>query len=164
MRCFIYHFNQGVRSGGGIGDTLEVKSWDDLGLFFGRWILDMVFFISVLLLLLNMINGIIVSTFSAIREESEQKSDDEENRCFICSIDKAEFGKRKISFETHVKKEHNVKQYINFIINLRLTPNKDLDANQGYIKECIENRDINVFPIYQSKVLGPGIFNKPEED
>lgn len=105
-----------------------------------------------------------MSTFSAIREESEQKSDDEENRCFICSIDKAEFGKRKISFETHVKKEHNVKQYINFIINLRLTPNKDLDANQGYIKECIENRDINVFPIYQSKVLGPGIFNKPEED
>jgi len=111
-----------------------------------------------------MINGIIVSTFSAIREESEQKADDEENRCFICSIDKSEFEKRKISFQNHIKKEHNVKDYINFIITLRLTPNKDLDSNQGYIKECIEDRDINVFPIYQSKALGPGIFDSQNEE
>lgn len=149
--------------GGGIGDNLEVKPWDDVGLFFGRWILDMVFFISVILLLLNMINGIIVSTFSAIREESEQKADDEENRCFICSIDKSEFEKRKMSFESHIKNQHNVKDYINFIIYLRLTPNKDLDSNQGYIKECIEERDINVFPIFQSKELGAGIFDKNDD-
>ena len=123
----------------------------------------MIFFISVILLLLNMINGIIVSTFSAIREESEQKADDEENRCFICSIDKSEFEKRKLSFESHIKNEHNVKDYINFIIYLKLTANKDLDSNQGYIKDCINNRDINVFPIYQSKSLGTGIFDKSNE-
>jgi hypothetical protein len=143
---------------------LEIKSWENLPLFFGRWMLDMVFFISVLLLLLNMINGIIVSTFSAIREESEQKADDEVNRCFICSIDKMEFKKRKLSFEMHIKKEHNVKNYINFIVFLKTTPNKNLDSNQEYIKDCIENRDINVFPIYQSKALGPGVFDKKEED
>jgi len=111
-----------------------------------------------------MINGIIVSTFSSIREESEKKANDEENRCFICSIDKAEFEKRNISFDTHIRKEHNVKYYINFMIFLKMTPNKNLDSNEGYIKQCIENRDINVFPIYQSKSLGVGFFDKTEEN
>ena len=154
ITCFIYHFNEGTRTGGGIGDYLTIKSWEDIGTFMGRWFIDLIYFTSVILLLLNMINGIIVSTFSALREDSEKKQHDIENRCYICSIDKAEFEKRKISFERHVRNEHNVRDYINFILYLKLTSNKDLDANQGQIKEQINDRDINVFPIFRAKVLG----------
>lgn len=159
MSCFIFHFNEGSRSGGGIGDQLSMKSFDDdIVLYMGRWITDIAFFTSILLLLLNMINGIIVTTFSQLREESEKKLEDIENRCYICSIDKSEFEKRKISFERHIRNEHNVKDYINFILFLKLTDNKDLDANQGQIKEQINDRDINVFPIFRSKAIGEGNF------
>lgn len=105
-----------------------------------------------------MINGIIVSTFSALRQESEKQQEDVKNRCYICSIQKKEFESRKMSFERHIRMEHNVKDYINFIMFLKLTSNKDLDANQGQIKEKINNRDINVFPIFKSKALGEGHF------
>jgi inositol 1,4,5-triphosphate receptor type 3 len=133
---------------------------ENIGIYMGRWLTDLIFFGTVILLLLNMINGIIVTTFSALREESEKKLEDIEKRCYICSIDKSEFEKRKISFERHIRSEHNVKDYINFILYLKLTLNKDLDANQGQIKEQINNRDINVFPIFKSKALGEGDYEK----
>ena len=91
MECTISYFNIGVRSGGGIGAILPMKNYDDTYLFWVRYISDMVFFISVILLLLNMVNGVIVSTFSQIREENNARDQDITNKCFICSIDRLEF-------------------------------------------------------------------------
>ena len=48
--------------------------------------------------------------------------------------------------------------HINFILFLKLSNDKDLDAIQGQIKELINDRDINVFPIFRSKALGEGKF------
>ena len=52
--------------------------------YFIRWITDIIFYITVILLLLNMINGVIVSTFSQIRELSQIKEEDINEKCFIC--------------------------------------------------------------------------------
>jgi len=158
ITCFIFQFNESTRAGGGIGDYLSIKSWDHIEIFLMRWFLDLVYFYSVILLLLNMINGIIVSTFSSLRQESEKEQEDVKNRCYICSIQKDEFVKRNLSFLKHIKNEHNVKDYINFILFLKLSNDKDLDAIQGQIKELINDRDINVFPIFRSKALGEGKF------
>jgi hypothetical protein len=105
-----------------------------------------------------MINGIIVSTFSNLRIESEKELEDVANRCFICSIQKEEFEKKNISFENHIKNQHNIKDYINFIMYLKLTSNNNLDAIEGKIKEEINAKNINIFPIFRSKALGEGKF------
>ncbi len=153
--CTINIFNHGVRSGGGIGDLLESKSYtDEKGLYFLRFISDLLFYIIVVLLLLNMLNGVIVTTFSQIREESSKKEEDEKNRCFICNINRIEFQKNKIDFADHQKYEHNTNNYIKFFIFLWHINEKDMDADQSFINGCIKEKDIKFFPVNCAKSIG----------
>jgi hypothetical protein len=101
-----------------------------------------------------MINGVIVSTFSQIREESNNKEEDRTNKCFICSIDRVEFEKKKIAFKDHLKYEHNSKTYIKFLVFLKMIDYKDLDADQSHIIESINERDIGCFPVLKSISIG----------
>ena len=153
--CTINIFNHGVRSGGGIGDLLEPKSFtDEKGLYFLRFISDILFYIIVVLLLLNMLNGVIVTTFSQIREESSKKEEDQKNRCFICNINRIEFQKNKIDFAEHQKYEHNTNNYIKFFIFLWHINEKDMDADQNFIHGCIKEKDIKFFPVNCAKSIG----------
>jgi hypothetical protein len=154
LECSITYFNLGVRSGGGIGDLLDMKPFKQKKLYWLRYISDMIFYITVILLLLNMINGVIVSTFSQIREESNEKDEDIKNKCFICNIDRVEFEKRKIAFADHQKSEHNTTTYIRFLIYVKLINEKDLDADQSFIIQCIKDREISCFPVLRSFSLG----------
>ena len=114
----------------------------------------MIFYISVILLLLNMVNGVIVSTFSQIREENNAKEADINNKCFICSIDRLEFEKRKISFKEHSSVEHNLKTYVKYLVWLKMINEKDLDSNQSYIMQCVKQEEISCFPVLRSSTLG----------
>jgi hypothetical protein len=163
LGCSVTYFNLGVRSGGGIGDLLDMKPFRDTSTYWLRYLTDMLFYITVILLLLNMINGVIVSTFSQIREESNEKDEDINNKCFICNIDRVEFEKRKIGFADHLRFEHNTKTYIRFLIYLKLTSEKDLDADQSFIIECLKRRDISCFPVMRSFSVG-NLDQNGEED
>ncbi len=147
LECTINFFNHGVRAGGGIGDIIEQKSFDVMSLYLLRWVSDLVFYITVILLLLNMINGVIVSTFSQIREESNEKEEDIKNKCFICNIDRLDFEKKKIDFFEHQKFEHNLKHYIKFFVYVKRINEKDLDADQSFIVSCLKDRNIQCFPV-----------------
>lgn len=52
-----------------------------------------------------MINGVIVFTFSQIREMSQQKEDDINNKCFIYNIERKIFEKKKKIF-LNIKKKN----------------------------------------------------------
>lgn len=162
MECAVTYFNLGVRHGGGIGDILSKKAIRNPQIYWVRWITDMIFYITVILLLMNMINGVIVSTFSQIREESNDKEEDINNKCFICSIDRVEFEKRNIPYDDHIMKEHKIKNYINFLVNIKLMSEKSMDYNQFYINECIKNFDVACFPV--SRALSFGVFENEGED
>lgn len=101
-----------------------------------------------------MINGVIVTTFSQIREESVTKEEDISNRCFICSLDKLEFEKRKINFNEHVELEHNTENYIKYLVYVKSINPKDLDADQSYVVQCLKNKDIAFFPVFRSFSIG----------
>jgi len=163
LECAVTYFNLGVRAGGGIGDLLNEKAIRNPQIYWVRWITDMIFYITVILLLMNMINGVIVSTFSQIREESNDKEEDINNKCFICSIDRVEFEKRNIPFDDHMREEHNKDDYIMFLVNIKLLSEKSMDCNQFYINECIKIGDVACFPVLRA--LSLGVFeNEGEED
>ena len=159
LECTITYFNHGVRSGGGIGDILAEVPYDN-PMYWIRFLNDFIFFILAILILLNMIFGVIVSIFSEIREKANFKENDQNNKCFICSIDRAIFERLKIKFEDHKKYEHNIKYYIRFLIGIKLINEKDLDADQSFIINCIKKEEIKVFPVGVSSSTGA----KKEED
>ena len=147
LECAITYFNHGVRAGGGIGDILPEKDFADMNSYSIRWTTDLIFYITIILLLLNMINGVIVSTFSQIRETSSQKEEDIEERCFICNKEKKDFEKKKIDFNDHCESEHNLYNYIMFFVMLKRIEEKDLDSYQSYINEKLDEKDIVFFPV-----------------
>jgi inositol 1,4,5-triphosphate receptor type 3 len=151
LECAITYFNHGVRAGGGIGDILPEKDFIDMNSYTIRWTTDLIFYITVILLLLNMINGVIVSTFSQIRETSSQKEEDIEERCFICNKEKKDFEKKKIDFSNHCETEHNLYDYIMFFVMLKRIEEKDLDSDQTYINEKLDEKDIAFFPVGYAK-------------
>ena len=163
LECTVNIFNHGVRAGGGVGDLLEAKSYDDKNLYFLRFFSDLIFYIVVLLFLLNFINSVIVNTFGKMREDSNQKEEDQKNRCFICNIHRVEFQKNKIELERHRKYEHNVNNYIKFFVFLWKINEKDMDADQSFIHDCINEKDIKFFPINCSKSIGE-VEDEGEED
>jgi len=124
------------------------------GRFFGRWFYDMFFFVIICLLLRNMINGVIVTAFSAIREDSEKNLKDMENKCFICSLNKMEFEKNNISFRDHIKYEHNVNNYIYHILEYFKLSYSELDYYQYSIYRLIKNKGPEIFPIGMALSLG----------
>ena len=101
-----------------------------------------------------MINGVIVSTFSQIREESAAKEEDINNKCYICSLDRIDFEKRKINYEYHCEIEHNAINYIKYLVGLKTINFKDLDADQNFIIKCLKEKDIACFPVYKASSIG----------
>ena len=62
----LYH---GLRSGGGIGDALEFANFDEKPKnYYYRVVFDLVFFLVITIILLNVVFGIIIDTFAQLRD------------------------------------------------------------------------------------------------
>ena len=73
--CFLYHINFGIRSGGGIADvTNSVSPIDQPGYYVSKFFFDLMFFILINIISLNIIFGIIIDTFADMRDESSARS------------------------------------------------------------------------------------------
>ena len=90
LMCIVTTLNNGLRSGGGIGDVLApVSIWDDS--FYPRVLYDLMFFFVLIIIVLNLIFGVIIDTFGALREEKEEEEEVLKNSCFICGLRRADF-------------------------------------------------------------------------
>jgi len=148
LDCFITFFNIGIRVSGGIGSALQSFSFNDPGDYAGRWFWELLSFIIVNILLGNMINAIIITAFGVIRKLKEVKKFDKQNICFICSLEKSVL-EQKLggSFKDHTENSHEVKSYIEFFIYLKNKREEDLDEDETYIRQKIDNKEISCFPI-----------------
>lgn len=70
--CFIYTMNWGLRNGGGIADSMTVEPKGPS--FFAKNLYDVLFFIVVNVIALNIIFGVIIDTFSELRDEENERS------------------------------------------------------------------------------------------
>ena len=148
--CTIFHFNNGIRSGGGIGDSLDLVSIHNLFDYFLRYIGDLLFFISVILLIINMINGIIITTFSQLREENEKLHNELDNKCYICGDSKDNFEERKADFSQHLLETHNYLNYIKFFCYLLNKPEIEYSNDEIYLYLLYKESNVKCLPIHSS--------------
>ncbi len=113
VNCFMFMINAGLRSGGGIGDMIAPPSIEKEFLFYSIYVLFVAsFWVIVIIIFLNVIFGIIIDTFADLRGLNKDKLDDMNNKCFICNIERSDFDRSGGGFNKHIKKEHNMWQYI----------------------------------------------------
>ena len=87
--CFLSTVQHGFRAGGGIGESLTpgFEPSSDFP-FSARWFFDLIFWILIIVIMLNLIFGIIIDTFKSIRDKETANTLDQKSKCFICTFDK----------------------------------------------------------------------------
>ena len=163
--CLMNTFYLGMSYGGfaqGLSDIRE--QWDtnhEKALI--RWVIDLLFYISVLVLLLNIIFGIVIDTFAQQRDLQNQIKDNMENVCFVCGIDRNTFDrKHPIGFEYHIEHEHNIWHYLSFTIHLEQKSVTEKTGPESYVAEMLKSNNLTFYPILKASsiVLEDNISNE----
>ncbi|XP_035704010.1 ryanodine receptor isoform X5 [Folsomia candida] len=143
--CFVFHLYQGVRSGGGIGDVIEPPDGDSYEVY--RIIFDITFFFFVIVILLAIIQGLIIDAFGELRDQLNSVSETLESECFICGIGKDYFDVVPHGFDTHVLKEHNLANYMFFLMHLINKPDTEYTGQETYVWNQYQQRSWDFFPV-----------------
>ncbi|XP_053740824.1 inositol 1,4,5-trisphosphate receptor type 2 isoform X1 [Synchiropus splendidus] len=145
LMCIITVLNQGLRNGGGVGDILRRPSKSE-PLFAARVVYDLLFFFVVIIIVLNLIFGVIIDTFADLRSEKQRKEEILKTTCFICGLERDKFDNKTVSFEEHIKFEHNMWHYLYFLVLVRVKDPTEYTGPESYVAQMIGERNLDWFP------------------
>lgn len=152
LHCFLSTFNYGLRAGGGIGEFLPAETAAEYNqqAYNIRFFFDVSFFLLVITILLNVIFGIIIDTFAALREKSQMQSEDMKNICYICGLNRQTLDRdTEEGFETHVLEDHLLWNYVYFLIHLQIKDESDMNGVESYIMEKFKMQETSWFPMHR---------------
>uniref|UniRef100_A0A672NLQ7 Inositol 1,4,5-trisphosphate receptor n=1 Tax=Sinocyclocheilus grahami TaxID=75366 RepID=A0A672NLQ7_SINGR len=152
LMCIVTVLNHGLRNGGGVGDVLRRPSKNE-PLFPGRVVYDLLFYFIVIIIVLNLIFGVIIDTFADLRSEKQKKEEILKTTCFICGLERDKFDNKTVSFEEHIKFEHNIWHYLYFIVLVREKNRTDYTGPESYVALMIKNKNLDWFPRMQAMSL-----------
>uniref|UniRef100_A0A673HC10 Inositol 1,4,5-trisphosphate receptor n=1 Tax=Sinocyclocheilus rhinocerous TaxID=307959 RepID=A0A673HC10_9TELE len=152
LMCIVTVLNHGLRNGGGVGDVLRKPSKNE-PLFPARVVYDLLFYFIVIIIVLNLIFGVIIDTFADLRSEKQKKEEILKTTCFICGLERDKFDNKTVSFEEHIKFEHNIWHYLYFIVLVREKNKTDYTGPESYVALMIKNKNLDWFPRMQAMSL-----------
>jgi hypothetical protein len=118
-----------------------------------RLVFDLLFFILITTILMAIVYGIIVDTFSELRDERNEREFDMNNVCFICGKSRSVIELKGEGWQTHTFFTHNPFAYLYFNIYLRGKDSMDCTGIEKVTKERMEAGDISFYPT-TSRQLG----------
>jgi hypothetical protein len=124
VSCFFLIFYLAVPAGsmGEVLDNINNRS-ENGSQYMARVLFDLSFFVWVGVLLFNIITGLMVDGFGALREEDSIRLDILENQCFVCGFTRSGYDDvpnfRGPTFDFHKAEEHEFWNYVNFYVHLK---------------------------------------------
>ena len=151
LTCFWLVLYKAVPAGdiGGIIDDVDRTA----GLKFNyRVIFDLSFFMWFGIILFNIITGIIVDTFSELRNTNSERMDRLANECFVCGFTRAEYEDRGpgYNFEVHMHEDHMLWNYLFFLAYLQEKDENDYNGVETYVSEMLKNENLDWLPNHTS--------------
>ena len=114
-----------------------------------RIIYDVTYFLICIIVMIDLIFGIILGTFSQMREQERKKEIDRVNHCFICHDTRANVEKKDEDFTKHRESRHNLWNYVNYMLYLEFTPFYTLNAINNYARVNLDEKNIGFLPSCQ---------------
>uniref|UniRef100_A0A8C1N0L9 Inositol 1,4,5-trisphosphate receptor n=1 Tax=Cyprinus carpio TaxID=7962 RepID=A0A8C1N0L9_CYPCA len=145
LMCIITVLNHGLRNGGGIADVLRKLSKEE-PMFPARVVFDLLFFFIVIIIVLNLIFGVIIDTFADLRSEKQRKEEILKTTCFICGLERDKFDNKTVSFEEHIKSEHNMWHYLYFLVLVKVKDPTEYTGPESYVAQMIKEKNLDWFP------------------
>jgi hypothetical protein len=163
MQCLLFTVYSGIISSEiwadmGISDLWPRHSYGPqhdpennwLIMFASRWIYDVAFFFLIGVVLIGgVLFGIILDNFTNIREEKSKIMAEQRDGCFICDKGRDVFDKDGAGFNTHVATsdgDHNMWQYLYFIIYLDDIDQADYNGPESYVAKLRDEGDVRWMP------------------
>lgn len=145
-RLIFYH---GVPAGelSGVLDNVDNRN---PGRYLWRLLFDISFFIWVGILLFNVITGLMVDTFSALREDAADRADKFENECFVCGMTRDKYDDDYSlvgpTFDQHKDVDHNRWAYLYYISYLKSKNHTEYNGVETYVAGKLEEQDLSWIP------------------
>jgi len=171
MQCFFVTWDQGFKNDGGIGGfldgavplySMDVQGWK----FWPRFVYDHLFNISLMVLLLNIVFGLVIDTFSEMRAEAEAIRADMESKCTICDLPAARFETSGNGFLAHRNFDHNMWDYYFLFAFLHRKNDLEFTGIESYLNGKLDDihEAKSIFPIHAALVFsGMQIDDEDEE-
>jgi len=174
-QCFLTYVCEGLKSDGisdamrdtMVDDSYPVHLWSDGHIFaFVLW--DTLYFMLVVLILVAIVTGVIIDTFSELRDKGNEEQGRLKGECIMCGLAKDELALRgkKIggpqggagSFKIHIDEEHSLWSYIGYFMYLEEQNSQqddtmtthEMDIHKSVFKE---DPDTEFMPIGKAKRL-----------
>ena len=143
LYCFLAMITGGIRAGSGL--NLEMKSITEPG-YFTEFGIEWMFYFSIILIMLNIVNGIIVDTFQEQREKTNNRNDYKKNVCYICNTKRTYFERNSLDYELHINVEHSLINYFQYMLTILKTDKQNLNSLDYQILDQILNNQTGFFP------------------
>uniref|UniRef100_A0A1I8JHH3 Ion_trans domain-containing protein n=1 Tax=Macrostomum lignano TaxID=282301 RepID=A0A1I8JHH3_9PLAT len=151
-QCFVTILRFGL-----IGDLFEnlvpPSSHRNFDEYVWMALFSITFFVLISTIGLNIIFGIIVDTFSQLRDKKWMAETDMRNCCFICSRNNYDFEHHGQGFDHHVRTEHNMWAYIFFFIHLEDTATNDYTSLDLHVHKMLKEERFEFFPLNRALCL-----------
>jgi len=129
LQCFLTSIEDGLRFDD-LGQAIERMQSPDIveyspqqtALYYVQSLYSLSYWFIVCIILLNVIFGIIIDSFSELRQHRHLIKGKIDNECFICGIDRFTFDTKGSGFEVHTTKEHAKWTYLFMLVMIREKP------------------------------------------
>jgi len=147
---FLNALDNGLRARGGLGDSAKRISFlKNKKHYLIRLILDDIFFLLIVIIMIDMVFGIIVKSFDILRHRHQKFITDKKSYCIICHSNKDLLGKERLNFKEHINITHNLWNYVEYMISLKLKDINDLNYINKYVRDKLDKKDISWLPSYK---------------
>ena len=148
--AFLNALDNGLRARGGMGDSAKRISFKrDRDHYILRLILDDIFFFFIVIIMIDLVFGIVLRSFDKLQHRNYKYDLDKRKHCFICNAKKESLEKDRINFYEHVNIKHNVWNYIEYMIKIKLKEENNLNQVNDYVLDKINKRDISWLPTHK---------------
>ncbi|CAG9321846.1 unnamed protein product [Blepharisma stoltei] len=155
--CTVNVWDKGFKANGGIGGYLGQPT--DGTLDWARLAYDNLYNIIIMIIMLNIVQGIIIDTFAVLREAHERDTEDKNNKCFICGMERDLIERvTNKPFRYHTLYEHNEWNYILYMAYIQTKAETEYTGLESYVREQIDKKDFMWIPQHQALSV------KEEED
>ena len=167
--CLFTIFDQTFKNSNGIINYLDGNFLNTTKTLFknSRFWIDNLYTIINILLILQMVAGIIIDNFSALRQNKGEIDEDRYNVCLICGLKRKEINKlygNEEGYNEHIKMDHYFWNYMFLLFNLLRKDKKTLMAIDEFIYDCYnENQSPAWIPLKNCKKKNQ-IENKDNEN
>eukprot|EP00615_Pteridomonas_danica_P005853 CAMPEP_0114339576 /NCGR_PEP_ID=MMETSP0101-20121206/7817_1 /TAXON_ID=38822 ORGANISM="Pteridomonas danica, Strain PT" /NCGR_SAMPLE_ID=MMETSP0101 /ASSEMBLY_ACC=CAM_ASM_000211 /LENGTH=2941 /DNA_ID=CAMNT_0001472581 /DNA_START=113 /DNA_END=8938 /DNA_ORIENTATION=+ len=168
VACFFLIMYGGVTTGS-IAEVMDNTSNSDGDRYIWRMVYDLTFFVWVGIMLFNVLTGLIVDTFGALRDEANEREDTLSNQCYICGFTRSGYDDIGVtnapSFDIHAEEEHNIWNYVYFYRYLTTKDPSDYNGVESYVADMIEQTNLGWLPVRTSLYIqNAGGYVDDEED